>query len=428
MTVSHRMDNAQPAGLERTLRSRPLRTLRRAGATAGVVAIRLLSVVAGLAYVKAYTGALSTAEVGLFFYLSTLSYALNALLFVPVDFYLQARLAKLDAIPVASVVRLVSQVLGLGLVTCVLASVPLIETGMLHWGDLPALYVVAALLYLCTSLRNLLNNRGRKVFVSTMLLLESSGRLLAFLALAAVAGNSARILMISSALGLAIELSMILPAACRLPRAAEPHRLDHGRSVLRTAAPIAGAAVCNAIQLQGYRVVWPLAQHSATSAQFGVVANIGAAAMSAAGSIYAQLRTPGLYASQGTSVRRYALSAVALASVLLAVSLAAAPLLVRTLTRPQYVPYAYAIGFGVVVEACNLIAGGYTIALTIASRTTLLLKLNMMAAAVSAAGCFATLLLRPDEPLLIGVSLAGSQVLLTVALAVLALPNLKAAH
>ena len=59
-----------------------------------VVAIRLLSIAAGLALVKSYTGELSIAEVGRFFYLSTLSYALNALVFVPVDFYMQARLAR----------------------------------------------------------------------------------------------------------------------------------------------------------------------------------------------------------------------------------------------------------------------------------------------------------------------------------------------
>ena len=404
-------------------------TLRRIGANSGVVAIRLLSVAAGLAYVKAYTHALSTPEVGLFFYLSTLSYAINALVFVPVDFYMQARLASLAAVPARAISNLVLRVLAIGLAVCIAASLPLIQLGKLQWGDLPAMYAVAALLYLCSTLRNLLNNRGRTVFVSAMLLIESSGRLVAFVALAALLNASARTLMISSALGLALELALVLLATRRLARAAEPKHLDDGRIILRTSAPIAGAAVCNAVQLQGYRVAYPLAHHSATSGLFGVVSNIGAAAMSAAGSIYSQLQTPRLYASQGRYVRRFALLAGALACVLLIVALLTAHLLVSTLTGPQYLPYAYAVGFGIVIEACNLIVGGYTIALTISSRTALLFKLNLLAAAVSAAGCCAALLLRPGEPMLIGASLAGSQMLMTLALAALvSLPPVERNH
>ncbi len=397
-------------------------TLGRVGANAGVVTIRLLSVAAGLAYVKAYTHALSTSEVGLFFYLSTLSYAINALVFVPVDFYMQARLASLAAVPTRAIANLVFRVLAVGLGICVVASLPLIQLGNLRWGDLPVMYAVASLLYLCSTLRNLLNNRGRTVFVSAMLLLESTGRLAAFVGLAALLDASARTLMMSSALGLAFELALILLAMRRLARSAEPQRLDDGRTILRTAAPIAGAAVCNAVQLQGYRVAYPLAHHTATSGLFGVVSNIGAAAMSAAGSIYSQLQTPRLYASQGRYVRRFALLASALACVLLVAALLTAHLLVSTLTGPQYLPYAYAVGFGIVTEACNLIAGGYTIALSMTGRTALLFKLNLLAAAVSAAGCCASLLLRPGEPMLIGASLAGSQLLMTLALAALVSP------
>jgi O-antigen/teichoic acid export membrane protein len=389
----------------------------RVGANLGVVLIRLLSVATGLAYVKSYTGALSTAEVGFFFYLSTLSYALNALVFVPVDFYMQARLAGLEAVPAAALRRLMAPTLALGLAACVLLGSPLVWLGKLRAADLPALYAVAALLYLCMSLRNLLNNRGSKVFVSSMLLVESLGRLGAFVAVAAVFGASARTLMASSALALAIELAAIL-ARMRgsLRFGTQPGRLDDARTVLHVAAPISGSAVCNAVQLQAFRVAYPLAGLGATSGLYGVVANIGQQAMAVCSSIFSQIETPRLYQTQGGSIRRFTGLAAALAAAVLVGMTALAPLFVRLLTKEQYLPYAYAIGFGVVVEACNMVIGGYTVLLSLRRRTGLLLRLNVAAAAVSVAGCLGAIRWLPGDPFVIGWAVAGSQLLMTLVL------------
>ena len=131
-----------------------------------IVGLRVLSVGTGLAYVKAYTGQLTVDEVGAFFYLSTLSYALNALVFLPIDSYMQARIAGLEAVPGPAVRRLIVATLGAGLAACAIVSAPFVWFHKLQLADLPWLYAVAALLYLCTSLRNLLNIRGSSVFVS----------------------------------------------------------------------------------------------------------------------------------------------------------------------------------------------------------------------------------------------------------------------
>ncbi len=402
---------------------RPSDSGRRRGIAGNmvVVVVRLASIAAGLGYVKGYTSALSTAEVGVFFYLSTLSYALNALIFVPVDFYMQARIARLHQLPVPGLRRLVTQVLALGMVACVVLSAPLIWLGKLHVADVPALYAVAALLYLCTSLRGILNNRDSKIFVSVMLLFESTGRLAAFLAGAALLGASARTLMLSSALALAVEFAIIVAQAGRcLPLSAEPGSLDSPRTIFRTAAPIAGSAVCNALQLQTYRVAYPLAGLGAASGIYGVVSNIGAAAMSACGSIYAQIQTPRLYRSHGASIRSFVGLAALLAAGVLLVATLCAPFLVRLLTKPQYVPYALAVGFGVVTEACNLMIGGYTVMLSLAQRTGTLLKFNLAAAVLSVAGCLTSLTLRPGDPFAIGLSIAGSQLLMTLSMVVFA--------
>ena len=385
---------------------------------AAVVAIRLLSIAAGLAFVKAYTGALTIAEVGRFFYLSTLSYAINALVFVPVDYYLQARLARVERIPLPGLASLVTRVLAWGLAACLALGAPLLWLGKLQAADLPVLYAVAALLYLCSTLRNLLNNRNHTVFVSTMLLLESVGRLAAFLGVAAWAGASARGLMASSALALLVELLVILVQVGRvLPLSHEPGALDAAGTIWRVASPLAGSAVCNALQLQTYRVAYPLAGLAEASGVYGVVSNVGGAAMSACASIYQQLQQPALYQSGGASIGRYVSRAAGLGLGVLVVVMAGAPWLVAMLTKERYAAWSAIAGFGVLVEACSLVVGAYTVVLSLEGRTGVLLRFYLVAALLSVGGCLASLAWRPDNPYLVGVVVAGSQVLLTLSLA-----------
>jgi hypothetical protein len=391
-----------------------LAVLARLQSKLAIVALRVLSVVAGLAYVKTYTGALTLDEVGAFFYLSTLSYALNALVFLPIDSYMQARVAALDTLPGPAILRLILATLAAGLGACVVVSAPFVVLHKLQLADLPWLYAVAALLYLCTSLRNLLNIRGGSVFVSVMLLMESIGRLLAFVLMAAVLGRSARTLMVSSALALALEFALILwRCRARLRFGPEPARLDPPAAIARTAASLAGGAASNTIQLQAYRVAFPLAGLGATSGAYGIVANVGAAAMSACASIYQQIEAPRLYQSQGRTIGQFVRLAVLLSLGVLAVALGFSSFLIGHLTQPQYLPYALAIGFGVVVEACNLVIGGYGVYMTIHRRTAPLFHLHLLGAVVAVAGCLATLRWSPQSPMLIGAALAGSQLLIT---------------
>lgn len=394
------------------------------GPTSGVIFIRLLSVVSGLAYVKVYTGALPTVEVGTFFYLSTLSYALNALIFVPVDFYMQARLTTFAVLPFVALRRLIGWTLALGFVACIVLGAPLVCLGKLEVMDLPVLYSVAALLYMCATMRNLLNNRDGKVFVSSMLLLESLARLSAFAVANLVYGASARTLMVSSVLALAVELMFIsFRMQGKLRFETDLGYLDKTATVFRVAAPISGSALCNAMQLQTFRVAYPLVGLSATSGLYGVVANIGGQAMGVCAAIYSQIETPRLYQTKGGSLRRYVGLAALLALVVFVFTMMFAPFLVRLLTKDQYLPYAYAIGFGVITEAVNLIVGAYTIVLSLQRRTHLLLKTNFAAAAVSVVGCMLAIRLLPSDPFAIGWILAGSQ--LFMALVLIAFASIK---
>lgn len=379
-----------------------------------IVGLRVLSVASGLAYVKAYTGRLSVSEVGVFLYLSTLSYSLNALVFLPVDAYMQARLAHFDRLPAPAICRLLIATLGAGLVAAALVSAPFVCFEKLQLADLPWIYSVAALLYLCTTLRNLLNIRGSSVFVALMLVLESGGRLLAFLVMALVMGRSARTLMVSSTLALALEFLMILwQCRRRLGFAAGPKVLDPARHIAGTSVALAGGAIANTVQLQAYRVMYPLLGASGSSGIFGIVSNVGAAGMAACASIYSQMESPRLYASQGASVGAFVKMGAALSLGVLAFALVFDSALIGHLTQRQYVPYAMGIGFGVVIEACNLVLGGYGTYLTLHKHTQPLVQLHALGAVVAVAGCVAALHWAPASPMLIGFALAGSQLLIT---------------
>jgi hypothetical protein len=379
-----------------------------------IIALRALSLVSGLAYVKAYTGALSIDEIGAFFYLSTLSYTLNALIFLPVDFYMQARIAEFEFVPGPATRRLILTTLGVGLVCCALVTAPFVYLHKLQFADLPWLFAVAALLYLCATLRNLLNIRGSSVFVSVMLLVESAGRPLAFVAMVPLLGRSARTLMISSAAALGLELAVILwQCARRLSFAEDPDRLDPPGRIARIAVSLSGSAISNTVQLQTYRVVYPLVGLSATSGIYGVVANVGASAMAACSSVFSQIELPKLYQSQGRSIGSFVKLAVALSVAVLVVAMALHSFLIGHLTQRKYIPYSLAIGFGVIVEACNLVIGGYGVYLMLYRRAAALFNLHLLGAVVSVIGCLASLKWYPQSPMLIGMVVVGSQLLIT---------------
>lgn len=398
-----------------TTRSAP--RWRRLGHAAVVAGLRLLSVVAGLAYVKYYTNALSVEEVGTFFYLGTLSYLLNALVFVPVDSYMQARLSRSEGLPAAALGRLVAVTLIVGLGACVLLGVPFIVAGQLTVADLPLLYGLAALLYICSSIRNLLNIRGQASFAAAMVVLEAFGRLVAFVAVCHWVTPSARTLLASSIAALAAELVILVQRARRsLPFTNNGEPLDTPGHIVRTAGALSGSAASNTVQLQAYRLLFPATGHAPTSAALGVTANIGAVAMSACAQVFSQLFLPRLYQTRGASIGQYVGWSVGMAAAVLAVGLSLSEMLVRHLTQSAYVPYAAAIGVGIIVEAGNLVIGAYGVYLTLHGRAAMLFRFQLAGAMISLGGCLVVMYQAPDSPLLVGAVVAVSQLLITPAL------------
>lgn len=383
-----------------------------------VVGLRLFSILLGLTYIKYYTNALSVDQVGVFFYLGTLSYLLNALVFLPVDSYMQSRLSSIGVLPWRTIEQLVGVTLLIGLGVCVFFSVPFVILNKLSVLDIPLLYGLASLLYLCTSLRNLLNIRGQAIFSAGMIFLESTARLIAFIFTVAILGASARTLILSSIIALAIEFILLLWQTHRsLQQSTIEERLDHPLKILRTASTLAGGALSNTAQLQAYRILFPAAGYATTVATLGVTANIGGVAMSTFAQVYSQLFLPRLYQSRGASIGQYVGWGTAMGAGLLAVALPMSNFLVRNLTHAEYVPYASAVGIGIVIEACNMLIGAFCVYLTINGRTGSLFLFQFVGAALSLTGCIGLLGIAPNNPLALGMVVAISQLLVTSAIA-----------
>jgi hypothetical protein len=202
-----------------------------------------------------------------------------------------------------------------------------------------------------------------------------------------------------------------------LPLSFGTDSLNQPIQIIRTVSTLAGGAASNTIQLQAYRVVYPAAGYANTAAVLGVTVNIGAVAMSACSQVFSQLFLPKLYQTKGDSINQYSCWAIAVTAGLITISLPLSEFLVQNLTNSEYIPYANAIGVGIILEAGNLLIGAYGVYLTLHARTGALFWFQLIGAVFSLTGCLMLLNLAPDSPMLLGYVIASSQLLVVPALA-----------
>jgi O-antigen/teichoic acid export membrane protein len=372
--------------------------------------MRMIAIAIGLVYVKVYTNRLDPEALGVFFYLATLSYLLNALLFVPFDFYIQAYCAKMgERLPLKSITRMTGGVLFAALGLVVAVGGLLVLLGQLAWLDVASLYAVAVLLFGCTSLRNLLNNRGHRRVVATALVGEAVGRVTAFLVLVLILAPSGRLLFASAAIALLLEfIALIAYAAQRLPWGPSDNA-SASAPIVATTAPVSVSAACNLVQMQAYRTLYPWAGAPTSAAVFAVVANVGSAGMAAAGQVFSQILLPRVYGSGGTYARHYIAWAALLTLVIAIVAWIAAPVLVALITSPRYSAHAGLMVFGVLMEGANVIVAAITVGSMLKDDTRRLMAWNVAGAVTGATGYAVALIKAPASPTAIGLALVLSQ-------------------
>ncbi len=135
--------------------------------------------------IKLYTNYLSAEQLGVYFFLLTISFLANALIFGPVDYYQQANLAKIIKITggVRPLLEFNLKLIAVCLVIAFLVSV----VGMIVVPNFVYHIVLAVALsialYVVIALRNTLNNLGHTGDVSFSLVQEAVVKIVMFIAL-----------------------------------------------------------------------------------------------------------------------------------------------------------------------------------------------------------------------------------------------------
>ncbi len=381
-------------------------------ATALVIVLRIVSISIGFVFIKTYTNNLSTDQIGKYFYLVTLSYVMNSLVFVPIDYYLQAKLALSGkTIPLGMIWNLNRRVCLFALFLCLSFGVPLWYLGKIKFFDLFGIYSTAFLFYVCSFARGLLNNRGHKIFVVNMLIFESVLKIVLFLVAAMYFSASAELLLYSTVFAFSIEILVIgIYFSKHLPYSWSDEGIESYQTIFRKCYALSIGAICNLAQLQFYRLMYVWAGAPATAAIYTVVSNLGSSGMAAISSVYAQLFLPKIYASKGTYTLTYIRNALVLTLLVVIFALIFGKYALLFLTKNDYVEYAHAIGFGVLVDAGNMVIGAATVFLMLNNAAKIMIFYNVVAAIGSTAGGFLIMTYWPQDAFLIGIPIAFSQI------------------
>jgi O-antigen/teichoic acid export membrane protein len=375
--------------------------------------LRILSIGLQLAYVKSYTHYLTVGELGYSFYLTALSYAINALILVPADYYQQARFtAYYDKLfPLGSVISLNKKLLSLSAALTIILGIPICIAGKLKPPDLLLIFGLAVFLYLSTSVRNCLNNRGHNLFTGWMLLLEAVLKVVSFLLFLAFGMSHINAFVLSTVAAFLIEvLCLGIFFYLRIPfTAAATDNLDF-TSLLKTSSAVSFSALCNWLQLQGYRIVYVWLGFPEIAGLYAAVSNLGTMGMNASSTVFSQMLLPRVYSSKGAYIFQYLKYALLLCLAILLGYLAFGKILLYILTKKEFAPYARLMTFGIIVEASNLLIGAASAYFTIRHRSFHLVGANLAGVLTAALGISVCLLWRPRNYYLLGAVLACSQV------------------
>lgn len=333
---------------------------------------RVLVVVFQLINVKLYTHYLNAEQLGMYFFLLTVSYSANAVLFIPVDYYQQANLSKvMTAYGGAGSLlnfngRLASFYLFFS--TIVVVAFAIIEPSYTVFVILVA--VLAFALYLVQALRNTLNNLQHGNCVSISFIQEAVFKVLFFFILVRYfkADESVLISAWIISLGLSGSYLFYITYKYHIFSCIHVHQI-YARDVFYFSYPFSFGAVCNWIQLQGYRLILIPLGFAEEVGLFATVSNIGSAAIGVGSLIYSQQFTPLIYKTSGKYTSNYLKGAIAVIISVALVSFGVGEFMVSILTNPAFSKHWELLLFGVITDGGNLLIGALVIHISLTGNT-----------------------------------------------------------
>jgi O-antigen/teichoic acid export membrane protein len=344
-----------------------------------VAFVRILVVICQLIFLKAYTHYTSLYELGIYYFIFTISYSLNAFLLVPLDYFQQSQLYRLKSENLSlksfySINQLVLKIAGvLLLVSCAICLFIKPEF------CLSILMVIALAIstYGVTMLRGIINNLERRRQAIYTLLFETVCKILIFLLFVHLFNPSAYLIICAMLAASLLTLGVLFLLLINLPEYKLQQRIVFTKNeIFNFAYPISIGAVTNWIQLQSYTLILvPLGFVEAVGI-FGTVANVGSSGMNACSTVFSQLYIPNIYKTNGKYIKTYLRNALLAIAFVLVVSTLLSKIIVGLLTKQEFVNYSLIILFGILTEAGNFIIGSLTIYLTIHNLTKTTVKMS----------------------------------------------------
>jgi hypothetical protein len=386
---------------------------------ASIAFARIIVVFLQLYYAKIFTNHLSDYELGMYYFLNTISYFLNALLFIPIDSYQQSKLYELVKrnIALSTYIRMNKKIIlpFLYITFFLVGSVFLVER--IYAVNLLVCVVMALFLYVTTFAKNLLNNLGHRRIVSFLQILESLAKIILLLIFFTFLDNSGLNLLSSNGLALIMIFGIALLVLSKLDIFSTKDKIFEEISLKKLfefCYPMSIAAVLNWVQLQGYRLVLVPLGFADMIGIFSAVSGLGMAGMSAVSMIYSQYLLPRVYQSAGRFAKTYVLLAIVVVFVVACGTLLSAKLLIPLLTKPEFGVYANLMVYGVLIEAGNFIIGGISVKLAIESKTKTILAGAVCSALFVICGFSVAYVINSITFHTIGLILVSSQIIMAV--------------
>jgi O-antigen/teichoic acid export membrane protein len=355
-----------------------------------VTSSRVAVILLQLIYIKIYTNILSTYELGQYAFWLTTSYFFNALIFVPIDNFVQSRLHewKERGVSLKGAVELnitlliicISFIATFGAITAIAYS---FIAGM----TLSIALTYGLVLHISNISRNLTNNLNYRELASIFLIIDGIAKILAILIMKHITSIDSVMLIasatVSTLFSSAFCIFMMKYRGVFFEGNMEKIKIKEAFSF---GYPISISAILNWLQLQGYRLVLVPMGYSEAVGIYSTISSIGSAAMNAVGSIYSQLKIPGIYKSKGHTIKSYFKWAII---IIIGVTLSLwliSHLIIELLTKSELVAHSGLIVFGVLVEGGNIILGAFGIAHSLNRPTHVLITVGFAGFASSVLG------------------------------------------
>jgi len=336
------------------------------------ISARALVIIFQLINISLYTNNLHAEQLGIYFFLLTVSYSANALLFVPIDYYQQANLSRVisEYGGARSLLNFNGRMVGGYLVFASLLIAICMTVAQYYVIHLLLAAVLSLLLYVVQALRNTLNNLEYRNCVSVSFVQEAVLKVLLFFFLIQYFIADEVFLIIAWIVSLLVSAIYLFFRTLK-------HRIflsttDHvvcSKEVFSFSYPFSIGAVCNWLQLQGYRLILVPLGYAEEVGIFATLASIGSAAIGAASLIYSQQFTPLIYKTGGKYTGTYLKGAAVVTLVVALGSYMVGDYLVAALASAIFEEHWRLLLFGVVTDAGTLFIGALSIHITLTAHT-----------------------------------------------------------